>query len=81
MWRVGTHISERLLGVIIRVRVPEAAHAHAHALPTLLPDDHLHHKLVARQLQIVLEPILDLVGDLARPLRRQLWVIPATVGR
>ena len=73
----GAHISVRVLRIIVRVRVPEAPAAHPHPLATLLANNHLHDEFVARQLELVFDPVLDLVGNLARPLRGQLGVVPA----
>ena len=74
----GAHVSVRLLGIAVGVGIPEAPAPHAHALASLLAHDHLHDKLVARQIELRLDLVLDLVGNLARPLRRQLGVVPAS---
>ena len=67
-------VDEGLLSEVVRVGVPEASRAHVHALAALLPDHHLHHDLVALPL-LLLERLLDLVGNLPRPLRGVVGVI------
>ena len=41
---------ERVRGKVVRVRVPQAARRHAHALLLLLPHHRLHHNLVAGEI-------------------------------
>lgn len=71
------HVSVRFVSVVVGVGIPEAAAAHPHALPSLFTDHHLDDELIPRQLQLLLYAALDAIGDLARPLRRQLLVVSA----
>ena len=56
-----------IAGIVVGVRVPEAARAHPDPLAPLLADDHLHHDLVsvvAQGLHLALHVVSDGLGPL-----------------